>query len=623
MSPKQIAWFCGLFAAMLSPQSTETVSEYCEREISFNEPGCTGKFSFAGREYLREPLDNWGRDEVTDQQTVFATRTGKTRIVYGGIAWTLKHRTARLLCVKPTMKGPAGAESDVRTRFIPMLRASRDLAVMIPSGAKRHEFKTAQQVIGGSIIDWTGSNSVANLAGNPARVVVQDEVDKFGVTRKRDPDGNVVEADASSLADERCKEFSNPKRFKSSTPTLASGRIWDELLKSDLRRYFVPCPHCSKHVVFAWSKQYTVLPKLGCEAYVKWDSLAKVAGEWDYAKVEATAHAECPHCHGKIIDAHKTKMVRAGEWRATKKGAPGYRGYHLPAMYCAHRECNFGRMAVRFLKAKKGVTGLQGFINSDLAEPYMHQEVSVERTEMIAQIEVTAEWQVQMTIDCQQKAPYFWFVKRAWGGKESHGVEAGSVDQWDEIEALQRKGGIHNLRVMVDSGFGAKDDAEVYRQCATHGEVVEGQQDQLPICMGWIPAKGFPSRQRWKNDKGIYLPWRYQITDPFMGTDKAGKVRIELFEFAADFFKDILVNMRAGKGLIKWSVPKSMATDLYWKHMDGQVKKERVNKMTNLVTLKWEKRHRHWPDHIYACEVMQVAFASALNIIELETEERK
>jgi hypothetical protein len=423
---KQLSWLLSLLLRITKPRSVERVSDWCAANLRFNEPECTGPFSFAGREYLREPLDNWGEDGVTDQTTCWGTRLGKTRVLYGGLAWTLANQNVRALYVKPKAKGTAGAEDDARTRFIPMIRSTQKLAALIPAGNRRHDFKTAQQILGGSIVDWTGSNAVSSLASNPCRVVIQDECDKFGTTRKRDEDGNVVEADASSLADERCKEFSNPKRFKASTPTRTSGLIWQSLLKSDLRRYFVPCPHCNPEainvadaktgwVVFAWSKEYTMLALTGCEAWVKWDQSAKgVDGEWDYKKVESTAHAECPHCRGVILDTHKGWMVEHGHWRATQVGLPGHRGYHLPSMYAAHQQCNFGKMAVRFLKAVDSVDGPRGFINSDLAEVHANQEQGSNRIEISTRPLAQVDWVAQLTGDYQKNWPYLWFVVRKW-----------------------------------------------------------------------------------------------------------------------------------------------------------------------------------------------------------------
>lgn len=618
MTAPQQSRLSALCARIFAEKSPLTASEWCTREVVFNEPDCRGRFSLAGREYLREPLDNWGRQDVTDQVCVMAPRTGKTRILYGGIAWTIIHAPARVLYVKPKTKGAAGAEDDARTRFLPMLRSSAALAALIPTGGqKRHEFKIPQQNIGGAIIDWTGSNSVAALASNPCRVVVQDEVEKFNTTRKRDDEGNIVEADSSALADERCKEFANPKRFKASTPTLTSGKIWEELTKkSDFRRYFVPCPHCGKFVLLAWSDDFTALPRLGCEAWMKWDQAAKREdGTWDKALVEQTAHYECPHCKGSIEDRHKPAMIAAGEWRATREGSRGYRGYHLPAMYALHTQCGAGALACRFLDAVKSLEGPRGFINNDLAEPYSDQGTGAKRREAINTIEVGAEWKKLVTVDCQRKAPHFWFVKRAYGGKDIVGLAYGQGETWDDVRAFQGDD-VKDVGVIVDSGYGAKDDAEVYRTCAEHGTIEEDHAAGKILHFGWMPAKGVGGR--WKRpckETKLMVPWMFRPIDPFMGTDKAGRITMELFEFATDLFSDVLARLRDNRDpRYAWTIAGEMDTEEYRVHMHAQIVNEKGV---------WVKRYRNAQDHLYDCERMQVAAAFAFELLTLKDNETK
>lgn len=428
MKSEQDARLRRKFAEIFRARPTATVAEWCAAELRFNEPECNGPFSFSGREYLVEPINNWADNSVTDQVLVFGTRLGKTRSLYAGLAWLLDNSAVRALYVKPKSKGAAGAEDDARTRFIPMLRATPALARHIPSGGmRRHEFKTPQQILKGSIIDWVGSNSVSALASNPCRVVIQDEVDKFNTTRKKDDAGDVVEADASTLADERCKEFSNPKRMKASTPTLANGIIWQELLKSDLRRYFVPCPHCAKEMVWVWSEKYTVLPMKDHNGekiplgQVRWDEKARNSGgTWDYSRIESTAHIECPHCAGKILDTHKAACVRGGRWKPTQKGLPGFRGYHLPSLYAPHAQCNFGRMAVRFLKCFSSLDGTRGFINSDLAEVNSGQDHTVGFTISDAPEIAGSDWVSMMSCDFQKLWPFIWFVVQKWSSFKLH-----------------------------------------------------------------------------------------------------------------------------------------------------------------------------------------------------------
>src|ERR1017187_7303657 len=123
------------------------------------------------------------------------------------------------------------------------------------------------------------------------------------------------EASVVILADERTKSVSNSRRYKFSTPTLSNMGIWDYFLKGDQRRYFVPCPHCAKKIVLAWSKQFSVFQFRGDEAYIKWDDSARDAdGGWNLDKVVKSAHLICPHCAGKILDKHKPEMNKHGKW---------------------------------------------------------------------------------------------------------------------------------------------------------------------------------------------------------------------------------------------------------------------------------------------------------------------
>lgn len=618
------------YALAFEPE-VKSVSEFVEREIQFAEPGATGAFSFVQREYMREPIDCWGDDSVTDVVICFPTRAGKTRIIYAGMGYRIIKFPSRILYVKPSTKGPAGAESDARTRFIPMCRASRSIAQHIPYGSKRHDFKTPQQIINGSIVDWTGSNSVAQLASNPCSVVCQDEVDKFGVSQKRDEDGRTIEADPITNADERTGETPIPKRFKVSTPTVVSGPIWQWLLKTDLRRRFVPCPHCgrensSRKFVIAWSKGYSVLPTVGLDgeqipiAYVKWDEEArKMDGTWDLERVERSARYECPFCAGHVRAEHQQWMDKNGIWTPTKIGSPRMRGYHLPAMYVAHESYSPGALAVQFLNQKKSVNGTQGFVNSKLAEPQMHQGISADRKGLVGQVlEVTAEWFPILSVDFQEVAPYFWAIVRTWNGKDQcHGLAFRALQQWHDVDDLQAEFKIHRVGVIIDEGF---NQSEVHRECAnikidTRAILGESVQGQLPEVIGWTPAKSFGGKRLFREQEtGLYLPYRSKRDiDPYRGTELAKMMRIECLEWMSDAFEDMMENIRSGKTGLKWTIAPEMDIEDYHKHMAGKVR--RFDKKGGY---KWETVRQGYPDHGHVCETMNLVLAYRLQLISFD-----
>jgi phage terminase large subunit GpA-like protein len=145
---------------------------------------------------------------------------------------------------------------------------------------------------------------------------------------------------------------------QTSTPTTEEGAIWRAWTDGDQRRYWVPCPHCSEPITLSWP-------------LMKWDNDARDSeGRWDLQRVRSTARIECPKCAGKIVDSMKTKMLREGQWIASNPNClPGHRSYHLPALYSVRR--SFGALAVKFLQDKQSLMGLQDFVNSILAEPWV------------------------------------------------------------------------------------------------------------------------------------------------------------------------------------------------------------------------------------------------------------
>lgn len=611
MRPEQQSFVATLGRQFYVDRPKQSPSDWAAQHLRFDEPDNRGPLTLSGREYMREPMDWWADPASTDAVQVFGSQTGKTGGLMAGAAWLICNEPSRIFWVMPTRDT---AKSFSRTRWQRMLETSDCTKMLIPVGAHRHNFATFQQHVGGAVVDMVWSNSPAALASIPARVVILDEVDKFN-------EGGAKEANAVNLAEQRTKNFATPKRCKTSTPTIVEGLIWQEFLKTDQRRRFVPCPHCGKLVVLIWSKQFTVLPLTGNEAQVRWDKEARrEGGGWDLDRVEKSARFECPHCGGHILDAHKTRMDRDGRWQSTAVGAArGYRGWHLPSLYAASAECNVGKLAVKFLQAKQSLQGLQGFINGDLAEPYLSQDRQAERIELItSRVEITAEWQKALTVDCQQRAPHFWFAARAWNDGDSQGFDSGSLDTWDDIRAKQKAHGIADCAVCIDSGFGAKSDAEVYRNCSRFCEIVQ-RPEAMPIMLGWMPAKGMPGRKRWKDSgSGLFVPWYVRSIDPYLGTSGAGMVEMSLFEFSGDFFKDILANLRAGKAGCKWEVLQSAATEEYWRHLDAESKVAVFSKQTGLTQHVWLPRSKHWPNHMGDCEVMQVALASFFGWLKIE-----
>jgi DNA-directed RNA polymerase subunit RPC12/RpoP len=454
-------------------------------------------------------------------------------------------------------------------------------------------------------------------------VVWQDEIDKYPAQQEVSREAGPI-----VLADERMKNVPDARCYKFSTPTLVNAGIWVEFLQGDQRRRFVPCPHCGEMIVLAWSKQFTVFEVKGFEAFVRWDNKAREKdGSWNLEKVVKTAHAVCPKCKGKILDKHKPKMNARGEWRATAKGAPGFISWHLPSMYSISHDCGFGAMAKKFLLAKRSPNGVKGFINSDLAEPDVMQQVAVDRAGVVGKhLELTKEWLSILSVDYHQNAPYFWAVVRAWDGKsKSHGVEYKSFNQWHEMDSLQAKHKIIPQAVIIDVGF---NQAEVLNNCANikmplRCVLAPAVQDALPECDGWTPAKAFGGKMQFRvmEDGGYrYQDFRVKMgVDPYAGTELAYQMQIGLLEFKSDLFEDNLENIRLGKTYVEWTISPEMDTDEYHRHMAG---KKRAFKK-NSPDYRWSTIREGYADHLRSCELLNLVLAYRLQLISFEAIQTK
>jgi phage terminase large subunit GpA-like protein len=245
MTSEQTALLRDIALACLAARAEMRPSKWCCENLRFNEANNHGPFRTAGCEYVIEVLDDFANPHITDEALVWGSQTKKTGTFMGGVGWMIENDPTGVLWVMPNY---ALISKFNRQRLMPMIRASEVLADKIPTGAQRHDFSTGSMMLGASTLNFVGANSASNVKSTPARAVIQDEVDAFEPNRERDTHPCIN-------ADERTKDQSNPKRFKSSTPTLVEGLIWQEYLKGDQRRYFVPCPKCKKEVLFAWSRE--------------------------------------------------------------------------------------------------------------------------------------------------------------------------------------------------------------------------------------------------------------------------------------------------------------------------------------------------------------------------------
>ncbi len=577
------------------PTPRQTVVQWAEANLTLTsrQTEHPGPFSTSVRPYTREPLECWKDPGVQEVTLCWGSQTSKTTTLMAGLAWMIDNEPSPALWLMPSENL---ARSFSKARWLPMLEDCPALVARFPSD--KDKITNLEQHFDRSTLTFVGSNSPANLASRPVRVLIADEVDKFGAATE-------TEADALDLAEQRLKAFSSSKAFLTSTPTTRDGRIWQRFERGDQRRYYIPCPHCKELIRLEWRQ-------------VKWDDPETKlppkteSGDWDLNKVRGFARYECQLCKGNISDAHKVAALRHGKWIPENANAlPGVRSYHLSSLYAPDRKCTWGNLAVAFLEAAASILGLQGFINGYLAEPWENQSAPREREELIVSgAEVLGGKPLRLlTVDHQASAPHFWYVVREWAdtGGHSRGLAAGSLDTWQDLRDVQKANGVEDIHVIIDSGY---DATTVYAECLRWGRF-HGRDGKIPLWVGWMPAKGMP-RRGWRNPKTqAEEPFFLRGIDPRVGDNRGGQgaLELKLLEFATDTTKDILDNLRRGKTSTRWEVLDKVATPEYWRHMDAETKSARLAAATGRTTWTWLPRSKKWPNHLLDCEVQQIAGA--------------
>lgn len=563
------------------PTPQMSVVEWCERNLSIRSGASEspGPLSTSNRPYTREPLEGFKDPTVTEITLCWGSQTSKTTTIMGGMAWMIRNEPRNALWLLPNKDL---AISFSKGRWKPFLADSADMQAIMP--ADEDDYTNLEQQFIGCALAFVGSNSPANLASRPCGILAADEVDKFAEATEK-------EADALNLAEQRLKAFSSSKQINTSTPTTMTGPIWRKWLEGDQRRFLIPCPHCKQGIKLTW-------------AQVRWDEAKDSDGAWDMKAVRASARYECQLCGGRISDGQKVASLRHGKWVAENPNAmPGHRSYHLSSLYSPDRKCTWGALAVKFLKAKESLDGLQGFVNGDLAEPYEGQNAPSRREEIIVVSEPGDGGARFLTVDHQAKAPFFWFKVRLWADDGSTtGLDAGPLDTWDKVRAKQIEHSVQDNHVLIDSGYDAQT---VYQECLRWGRFVS-RPAKIPLWVGWMPAKGMP-RRGWRNADQVETPWNLLGVNP--SQDRGARMQLNLLEFSADTIKDLLASMRRGEAGIRWAVLEKAATPEYWRQMDAEHKVGELNRRTGRMSYNWRPRHKDWPNHIFDCEVMQTAAA--------------
>lgn len=420
---------------------------------------------------------------------LWASQTGKTTVMNAAVGYYIHQDPAPIMRVDPTKEM---AEAWSKDRFVPMIRDTPVLAALVRIDNSRDGENTIlHKRFPGGNLTMAGANSPASLASRPKRVLVEDEVDRFPRSAKK-------EGRPSKLAEKRTTTFWNRKIIKSSSPTIKNeSEIEEEFDRSDKRFYHVKCPHCGEKQKMVWAQL-----------------------KWPEAEPEKAYYVCGPN--GCIIqDGDKHYMLAHGEWIAE---APfkGTAGFHISSLYSPW--VTFAELAKKWLDAQGDPEKLKVFINTELAETYeenlegdsIDEDSLLNRVEDYERIAPEGVLVVTMAVDVQDDRLEYEIL--GWGMDDEswsitydviHG-DPGTPEVWQELDDVIETKVMHArgvempiLVTCIDAGGHHAESVYVY--CKSKQRRQRRVYWVRGYSAAWRPVIGKPSVNNSHRVKGFFV----------------------------------------------------------------------------------------------------------------------
>lgn len=343
------------FLEGLAPDPDLTVDEWADQKRFLSDTASAerGPWRTSRTPYLRAIMQALSPSHPCRRVVlVGGAQVGKTECGNNWLGYVVDVAPGPMLMVQPTLDT---ARRVSKQRIAPMIASTPALSSKVQESRARDSGNTLlTKEFAGGILLLTGANSGAGLRSMPIKYLDMDEVDEY-------PGDVEGQGDPVALAERRTSNFPQRKIFLKSTPTIRGlSRIEREYLKSDQRRYYLPCPHCGHYDSLTWREP------------------GRHRIEFD-GRDPGTARMVCGACNRDVPERWKTQMLERGEWRATVAEYKGDTvGFHLSSLYSPLGWKSWAECAAEFLAARDDRFKLKTWINTVLGETFTEDGDSVE-----------------------------------------------------------------------------------------------------------------------------------------------------------------------------------------------------------------------------------------------------
>jgi len=541
-----------------------------------------GRFDVRTSRHLIGPFEAVQDDAIREASWCGAIQTGKSLVSEVSIAWAACNSPGPIMW---TMQSDDDAKEHCNQRFMEMVKSIPQIRDMLPQD--RHLVQIAALYFGPFFIEVNGAN-INNLQRVSIRYKFNSEVWLWKA-------GLLSHARGRVSAYEKAGNSKVINESQGGTVGDDFHAAWDA---GNRQIWSVRCFGCGQLIPLEFAaKAAADESKL---AGVVWNEDARrTDGTWNVGRAAETARWRCRQCGYEHADtsATRARWNAEGEYVVTRPDAPKHlASFRWEALVAR----DMGALVAQFLEARKaqkqGVPqAMMDFTRQRRALPWTDEDTSETILLKSSGYKLTGpnaeklpnESHRYITIDRQRD--HFWVVVRVWfRDGTSKLLYFGRVSTPEQIEELREQYGVEKQLTFEDAGYFPEG---VYADC---------------VRFGWTALKGSGDNYFQHEIHGTKVKKLWTNATRILHNGKL----IPLFHWASDPIKDVLYNLRTGKGAA-WETPDDISAE-YQNQLNGEHKKQRLNGKTNRPEWRWVRRHAN---HAHDLEAMQVAVAMMLNVL--------
>lgn len=553
-----------------------------------------GRFDVTTSRHLIAPFDAIQSDEVREVSLAGAIQTGKTLVVEGAITWATVNSPGPIMW---TLQTDDDAREHCNQRFMEAYKNVKQIRDMLPED--RHLKQMAAVYFGPFFLEVNGAN-LNNLQRVSIRWKFNSEVWLW-------KQGLLAHARGRVSAFEKA---GNSKVVNESQGG-NEGDDFDLAWKAGNQAVWsVRCDGCAELVPLVFSGSFYDDPKR--KACVVWNEDARRQdGSWNIGRAAETARWVCPRCGHAHDDTAKTraKWNAGGEYVSGRRDAPRHiASFRWEALVAR----DMASLVSQFLEARKaqkqGVPQAMmdftrqrralSWADEDTSEVILIRPSGYKLTDIKPEDKIENEGNRFITIDRQRD--HFWISVRAWRRDGSSRLLYFSrITTPEQAEEIRIQYKVEPQLTFEDAGYFPEG---VYTDCARYGwTALKGSGENYFT----VEVRERKIKRLWSNASLI---------------QHNGKM-LPLFHWASDPVKDVLFNLRSGRGA-SWETPDDMGQE-YHSQINGDKKKPFLNKRSGRNEWRWQRTHAN---HAHDLEAMQTVVAMMLGILlppEVKAEEEK